>query len=66
MMPGMPEKRIDGYVRYGTTPLFAAGAGLPRLGLGLLDLRPGMSVLDLACGRGDLACRLAAHLRPGP
>ena len=27
----------------------------------LLDLRPGMSVLDLACGHGDLANRLAAR-----
>src|SRR3954471_12347179 len=27
----------------------------------LLDLRPDMSVLDLACGHGDLANRLAAR-----
>src|SRR5262249_6488444 len=27
----------------------------------LLDLRPGMSVLDLACGHGDLANALAAR-----
>ena len=27
----------------------------------LLDLRPGMSVLDLACGHGDLANRLATR-----
>ena len=27
----------------------------------LLDLRPRMSVLDLACGHGELATRLAAR-----
>jgi SAM-dependent methyltransferase len=41
------------------------GAGPPgeaaaELAWRLLDIRPGMSVLDLACGPGDLANRLAA------
>jgi SAM-dependent methyltransferase len=42
------------------------GAGVPGEAAGelawrLLDLRPGMRVLDLACGHGDLANRLAAR-----
>lgn len=42
------------------------GAGVPGeavadLAWRLLDLRPGMTVLDLACGHGDLANRLAAR-----
>src|ERR1035438_4616370 len=42
------------------------GAGVPaeaaaELAWRLLDLRPGMSVLDLACGPGELANRLAAR-----
>jgi SAM-dependent methyltransferase len=42
------------------------GAGFPgeaaaELAWRLLDLRPGMSVLDLACGHGELANRLAAR-----
>src|SRR5207247_5373852 len=42
------------------------GAGFPvavaaELAWQLLDLRPGMSVLDLACGHGELANRLAAR-----
>src|ERR1700737_1430058 len=42
------------------------GADLPgeaaaELAWLLLDLRPGMSVLDLACGHGELANRLAAR-----
>ena len=42
------------------------GAGRPgavaaELASRLLELRPGMSVLDLACGHGDLASRLAAQ-----
>jgi SAM-dependent methyltransferase len=42
------------------------GAGFPdetvaELTWRLLDLRPGMSVLDLACGHGELANRLAAR-----
>lgn len=42
------------------------GAGVPgeaaaEMAWRLLDLRPGMSVLDLACGHGDLANRLAGR-----
>ena len=42
------------------------GAGVPgeaaaELAWRLLELRPGMSVLDLACGHGELANRLAAR-----
>src|SRR5215472_12625802 len=42
------------------------GAGVPgeaaaELAWRLLDLRPGMSVLDLACGHGDMAGQLAAR-----
>jgi SAM-dependent methyltransferase len=37
------------------------GAAAAELAWRLLDLRPGMSVLDLACGHGELANRLAAR-----
>lgn len=37
------------------------GEAVAELAWRLLDLRPGMSVLDLACGHGDLANRLAAR-----
>ena len=37
------------------------GEAVAELVWRLLDLRPGMSVLDLACGHGDLANRLAAR-----
>ena len=42
------------------------GAGVPgetaaELAWRLLDLRPGMSVLDLACGHGEMAGQLAAR-----
>jgi SAM-dependent methyltransferase len=37
------------------------GEVVAELAWRLLDLRPGMSVLDLACGHGDLASRLAAR-----
>jgi SAM-dependent methyltransferase len=42
------------------------GAGVPgeaaaEMAWRLLDMRPGMSVLDLACGHGELANRLAAR-----
>jgi SAM-dependent methyltransferase len=42
------------------------GAGVPaevtaELAWRLLDLRPGLDVLDLACGHGELASRLAAR-----
>ena len=39
---------------------YPAGAAA-ELAWRLLDLRPGMSVLDLACGHGELANRLAAR-----
>jgi len=38
-----------------------AGEATAELAWRLLDLQPGMSVLDLACGHGDLANRLAAR-----
>jgi SAM-dependent methyltransferase len=37
------------------------GEAAAELAWRLLDLQPGMSVLDLACGHGDLANRLAAR-----
>lgn len=37
------------------------GAAAAELAWRLLDLQPGMNVLDLACGPGDLANRLAAR-----
>jgi cyclopropane fatty-acyl-phospholipid synthase-like methyltransferase len=37
------------------------GEAAAELAWRLLDLRPGMEVLDLACGHGDLANRLAAR-----
>ncbi len=37
------------------------GEAAAELAWRLLDLRPGMSVLDLGCGHGDLANRLAAR-----
>jgi SAM-dependent methyltransferase len=39
----------------------APGAAAEELTWRLLELRPGMDVLDLACGHGDLANRLAAR-----
>jgi SAM-dependent methyltransferase len=39
----------------------APGAAAAELAWRLLDLQPGMNVLDLACGHGDLANRLAAR-----
>lgn len=55
----------------GVTQLAAHGPALPgadssgdaaaELVWGLLDLQPDMSVLDLACGHGELANRLAAR-----
>jgi SAM-dependent methyltransferase len=37
------------------------GEAAAELAWRLLDLQPGMRVLDLACGHGDLANRLAAR-----
>jgi SAM-dependent methyltransferase len=39
----------------------SSGEAVAELIWRLLDLRPGMNVLDLACGHGDLANRLAAR-----
>jgi SAM-dependent methyltransferase len=39
----------------------SSGAAVAELVWRLLDLRPGLSVLDLACGHGELANRLAAR-----
>lgn len=39
----------------------SAGTAVAELVWRLLDLRPGMTVLDLACGHGELAGRLAAR-----
>jgi SAM-dependent methyltransferase len=39
----------------------SSGEAVAELTWRLLDLRPGMSVLDLACGHGELANRLAAR-----
>jgi SAM-dependent methyltransferase len=45
-----------------TTPgVGSSGEEVAELIWQLLDLRPGISVLDLACGHGDLANRLAAR-----
>lgn len=56
--PGLSEFAAHGPV--------IPGAGVPaeaaaELAWRLLELRPGMSVLDLACGHGELANRLAAR-----
>lgn len=37
------------------------GEAVAELASRLLELRPGMSVLDLACGHGELSNRLAAR-----
>jgi 2-polyprenyl-3-methyl-5-hydroxy-6-metoxy-1,4-benzoquinol methylase len=39
----------------------SSGAAAAEMAWRLLDLQPGMNVLDLACGYGDLANRLAAR-----
>jgi SAM-dependent methyltransferase len=39
----------------------SSGEAVADLAWRLLDLRPGLSVLDLACGHGELANRLAAR-----
>lgn len=39
----------------------SAGAAAAELAWRLLDLQPGMKVLDLACGHGELASHLAAR-----
>jgi SAM-dependent methyltransferase len=55
--PGVSEFAVHGPV----VPGADAGEAAAELAWRLLDLRPGTSVLDLACGHGDLANRLAAR-----
>lgn len=55
---GLSEFAVHGPVVPGADTLGEAAA---ELAWRLLDLRPGTSVLDLACGHGDLANRLAAR-----
>ncbi len=55
---GLSELAVHGPVVPGADVPGEAAAELAWL---LLDLRPGMSVLDLACGHGELATRLAAR-----
>jgi SAM-dependent methyltransferase len=56
--PGVSEFAAHGPVVPGAD---SAGESVAELTWRLLDLRPGMSVLDLACGHGDLANRLASR-----
>ena len=56
--PGRSEFAAHGPVVPGTDSSSAAAAELTWR---LLDLQPGLSVLDLACGHGELANRLAAR-----
>jgi SAM-dependent methyltransferase len=56
--PGRSEFAAHGPVVPGTDSSAEAAAELTWR---LLDLRPGLSVLDLACGHGQLASRLAAR-----
>ena len=56
--PGRSEFAAHGPVVPGTDSSAAAAAELTWR---LLDLEPGLSVLDLACGHGELANRLAAR-----
>jgi SAM-dependent methyltransferase len=56
--PGRSEFAAHGPVVPGTGSSAEAAAELTWR---LLDLRPGLSVLDLGCGSGDLARRLAAR-----
>ena len=56
--PGASEFASHGPVLPGAG---VPGAAAADLAWRLLDLRPGMSVLDLACGHGDLANRLATR-----
>jgi ubiquinone/menaquinone biosynthesis C-methylase UbiE len=46
--------------------IMSRGESLGRLrALELVDARPGMQVIDLACGPGTLSRRLAAMVSPG-
>jgi SAM-dependent methyltransferase len=55
---GLSEIARHGPVVPGTD---TRGDGAAELAWRLLDLRPGMSVLDVACGHGDMANHLAAR-----
>ncbi|MFL6052129.1 MAG: SAM-dependent methyltransferase [Actinoallomurus sp.] len=54
---------VSEFAAHGTTVpgTDSAGEAVAELTWRLLDLRPGISVLDLACGHGELANRLAAR-----
>ena len=54
---------VSEFATHGPTVPWAGSSGeaVAELIWRLLDLRPGISVLDLACGHGDLANRLAAR-----
>ena len=56
--PGLSEFAVHGPVLPGAD---LPGEAAAELAWRLLDLRAGMSVLDLACGHGELASRLAAR-----
>jgi SAM-dependent methyltransferase len=56
--PGLSEFAVHGP---GIPGADSAGEAVAELTWRLLDLRPGMSVLDLACGHGELASLLAAR-----
>jgi SAM-dependent methyltransferase len=56
--PGVSEFAVHGPALPGAE---LSDEAVAELTWRLLDLRPGMSVLDLACGHGDLANRLAAR-----
>jgi SAM-dependent methyltransferase len=55
---GLSEAAVHGPNLPGTG---ITGEAAAELAWRLLDLQPGLSVLDLACGHGDLANRLAAR-----
>src|SRR6266508_4985498 len=56
--PGLSEFAAHGPAVPGAA---SSGEAVAELTWRLLDLRPDMSVLDLACGDGELANRLAAR-----
>jgi SAM-dependent methyltransferase len=56
--PGVSEFAVRGPTLPGAE---LSGEAVAELTWRLLDLQPGMSVLDLACGDGDLANRFAAR-----
>jgi SAM-dependent methyltransferase len=58
-----PPSDVSEFAAHGPTVpgTDSAGEAVAELIWRLLELRPGMSVLDLACGHGELANRLAAR-----